>query len=218
MRLKKLSNVVSFKNSCVLLLLGFTIYLCFRNYKLSREVEVLNIELHEISSTPDTLVLNKPYRPISKYPQETEPNRILLYADYKAKDTLSKANSYQATPQKSDSLVQFLLKRNQLAISLFNQKTNTYSTRLFKIDLDNYKYNWSDGSLTKKKVSRISLKPYLYGSYRPFNNLLDIGTGISIETKRFNYKFGINAFHYPHLKSGIGTDIEFKISYNYGKN
>lgn len=209
-----------FKNLCILLLLGFTIYLCFRNYKLSQEVEILNTELHEISIIPDTVVLDKPYQIMSKYPQEAEPNRILLYADSKAKDTLLTSNSrYQATtPHRSDSLVQLLLKRDQLDISLFNQETNTYSTKLFKIDLDNYKYNWSNGSLTKKKVSRISLKPYMYGSYRPFNNLLDMGTGLSIETKRFTYKFGINAFHYPSLKSGIGTDIEFKISYNYGKN
>ena len=28
--------------------------------------------------------------------------------------------------------------------------------------------------------------------------------------KRFNYKFGVNTFYYPKIKSGIGTDIEFQ--------
>lgn len=42
-----------------------------------------------------------------------------------------------------------------------------------------------------------------------------MGAGLSIKTKRFNYKFGVNTFYYPKIKSGMGTDIEFQITYNF---
>ena len=100
-------------------------------------------------------------------------------------------------------------------LRLLNQQTGTYSTRLFNINLDKYNYNWYEGQLTRKKVARLSLKPYVYGKYRPFNNLFDMGAGLSIKTKRFNYKLGVNTFYYPKIKSGIGTDIEFQITYNF---
>ena len=46
-------------------------------------------------------------------------------------------------------------------------------------------------------------------------NLWDLGTGISIETKRFNYKLGINSFYYPRYFSGIKTDLELVVTYKF---
>lgn len=48
------------KIAMVVLLLGFTIYLCFRNYKLSREVDSLEQAVNEI---PDTVYIKKPFKP-----------------------------------------------------------------------------------------------------------------------------------------------------------
>lgn len=192
------------KNALFIVLLGFTIYLCFRNYKLSREVNSLELAVNEI---PDTVYKDKPFKPEKKYSKEIEPGKILVYD-----------NSYdnrQPAISKQDSLVQIVLKKDKLNLSLFNKETNTYSTRLFPIDLDKYNYNWYEGQLTRKKVARLSLSPYVYGKYRPFNNLFDMGAGLSIKTKRFNYKFGVNTFYYPKIKSGMGTDIEFQITYNF---
>ena len=31
----------------------------------------------------------------------------------------------------------------------------------------------------------------------------------------FNYKLGINAFHYPKFFSGIKADLEFSVTYNF---
>ena len=201
----------TFKNALFIVLLGFTIYLCFRNYKLSREVDSLELAVNEI---PDTVHLDKPFKPEKKYSEETQPGKILVY-DNKKQSTLFPDSIRQPVISKQDSLVQIVLKKDKLNLSLFNQQTNTYSTRLFPIDLDKYNYNWYEGQLTRKKVARLSLSPYVYGKYRPFNNFFDMGAGLSIKTKRFNYNLGVNAFYYPKIKSGMGTDIEFQITYNF---
>lgn len=200
------------KNALFIVLLGFTIYLCFRNYKLSREVNSLEQAVNEI---PDTVYKDKPFKPEKKYSEENEPDRILIYYDDRQSNSFPDSMLRQPVISKQDSLVQIVLKKNQLNLSLLNQQTGTYSTRLFNINLDKYNYNWYEGQLTRKKVARLSLNPYVYGKYRPFNNLFDIGAGLSIKTKRFNYKLGVNAFYYPKIKSGIGTDIEFQITYNF---
>lgn len=201
----------TFKNALFIVLLGFTIYLCFRNYKLSREVNSLEQAVNEI---PDTVYKDKPFKPEKKYSEENEPDRILVY-DNRQSTLFPDSMLRQPVISKQDSLVQIVLKKNQLNLSLLNQQTGTYSTRLFNINLDKYNYNWYEGQLTRKKVARLSLSPYVYGKYRPFNNFFDMGAGLSIKTKRFNYKFGVNTFYYPKIKSGIGTDIEFQITYNF---
>lgn len=194
-----------------IVLLGFTIYLCFRNYKLTREVYSLNQAVNEI---PDTVHLDKPFKPEKKYSEKIEPGKILVH-DNKQPTLFPDSMLRQPVISNQDSLVQVVLKKNQLNLSFLNQQSGTYSTRLFPIDLDKYNYNWYEGQLTRKKVARLSLSPYVYGKYRPFNNLFDMGAGLSIKTKRFNYKFGVNTFYYPKIKSGIGTDIEFQITYNF---
>lgn len=202
----------TFKRALFIVFLGFTIYLCFRNYKLTREVYSLNQAVNEI---PDTVYSDKPFKPEKKYSEETQPGRILVYDNDKQSTLFLVDSLRQPVISKQDSLVQVVLKKNQLNLSFLNQQSGTYSTRLFNIDLDKYNYNWYEGQLTRKKVARLSLSPYVYGKYRPFNNLFDMGAGLSIKTKRFNYKLGVNTFYYPKIKSGIGTDIEFQITYNF---
>lgn len=199
------------KVAMIVLLLGFTIYLCFRNYKLSREVDSLELAVNEI---PDTVYTEKPFKPEKKYSEKIEPGKILVH-DNKQPTLFPDSMLRQSVISNQDSLVQIVLKKDKLNLSLFNKETNTYSTRLFPIDLDKYNYNWYEGQLTQKRVKRFSLNPYIYGKYRPFNNLLDMGTGIEFKTNRFNYKLGINAFYYPKFQSGIGTDLEFSVQYKF---
>lgn len=199
------------KNIVTLILIGFTIYLCFRNYKLSREVDSLELAVNEI---PDTVYTEKPFKPEKKYSEKIEPGKILVH-DNKQPTLFPDSMLRQPVISNQDSLVQIVLKKDKLNLSLFNKETNTYSTRLFPIDLDKYNYNWYEGQLTQKRVKRFSLNPYIYGKYRPFNNLLDMGTGIEFKTNRFNYKLGINAFYYPKFQSGIGTDLEFSVQYKF---
>lgn len=199
------------KRALFIVLLGFTIYLCFRNYKLSREVDSLELAVNEI---PDTVYTEKPFKPEKKYSEKIEPGKILVH-DNKQPTLFPDSMLRQPVISDQDSLVQIVLKKDKLNLSLFNKETNTYSTRLFQIDLNKYSYNWYEGQLTQKRIKRFSLNPYIYGKYRPFNNLLDMGTGIEFKTNRFNYKLGINAFYYPKFQSGIGTDLEFSVQYKF---
>ena len=210
------------KNVVFLLLLGFTIYLCFRNYKLNSYISQLPDS--SVIGIPDTIKLKEEFKPKKPFSQLIEPSRILLYDFYRNSNRMTKSPSSDSMAvdsdnsvkvSKKDSLVQFTLDNNKLNISLFNKETDSYSTRMFNLDLGNYKYNWYDGQLTQKKIRRLSLSPYVYGKYRPFNQLFDIGTGLTIKTTNFNYKLGVNAFCYPKYFSGIKADLEFSIQYTF---
>lgn len=195
------------------LLLGFTIYLCFRNYKLNQQLSMLPDK--EVIQHTDTIYLRKDFLPIS-YDNLLNPSRILLYNSLHSSVSQGLCSTDSAEISEKDSLVQLVIDKNQLTLSFLNQNSGIYSSRLFNIDTNNYKYSWYNGKLTTQEIkSRIRLVPYVYGKYRPFNNLWDLGTGISIETKRFNYKLGINSFYYPRYFSGIKTDLELVVTYKF---
>lgn len=205
------------KIALVVFLLGFTIYLCFRNYKLNQQLSMLPDK--EIIQHTDTIYLRKDFLPIS-YDNLLNPSRILLYNSLHSSVSqgLCSTDSAEISEEISekDSLVQLVIDKNQLTLSFLNQNSGIYSSRLFNIDPNNYKYSWYNGKLTTQEIkSRIRLVPYVYGKYRPFNNLWDLGTGISIKTKRFNYKLGINSFYYPRYFSGIKTDLELVVTYKF---
>lgn len=201
------------KVAMVVLLLGFTIYLCFRNYKLNQQLSMLPDK--EIIQHTDTIYLRKDFLPIS-YDNLLNPSRILLYNSLHSSVSQGLCSTDSAKISEKDSLVQLVIDKNQLTLSFLNQNSGIYSSRLFNIDTNNYKYSWYNGKLTIQEIkSRIRLVPYVYGKYRPFNNLWDLGTGISIETKRFNYKLGINSFYYPRYFSGIKTDLELVVTYKF---
>lgn len=169
----------------------------------------------EIIQHTDTIYLRKDFLPIS-YDNLLNPSRILLYNYQNWDKPINTANNLDSIISEKDSLVQLVIDKNQLTLSFFNQNSGIYSSRLFNIDTNNYKYSWYNGKLTTQEIkSRIRLVPYVYGKYRPFNNLWDLGTGISIETKRFNYKLGINSFYYPRYFSGIKTDLELVVTYKF---
>lgn len=201
------------KIAMVVLLLGFTIYLCFRNYKLNQQLSMLPDK--EIIQHTDTIYLRKDFLPIS-YDNLLNPSRILLYNSPHSSVSQGLCSTDSAEISEKDSLVQLVIDKNQLTLSFLNQNSGIYSSRLFNIDPNNYKYSWYNGKLTTQEIkSRIRLVPYVYGKYRSFNNLWDLGTGISIETKRFNYKLGINSFYYPRYFSGIKTDLELVVTYKF---
>lgn len=171
----------------------------------------------EIIQHTDTIYLRKDFLPIS-YDNLLNPSRILLYNYKNPSDSQPNitAGSSDSIISEKDSLVQLVIDKNQLTLSFLNQNSGIYSSRLFNIDPNNYKYSWYNGKLTTQEIkSRIRLVPYVYGKYRLFNNLWDLGTGISIETKRFNYKLGINGFYYPRYFSGIKTDLELVVTYKF---
>lgn len=204
----------------VTLLLGITIYLCFRNLQLHRQVNQLQVKQNPSKSKSDTVFITKPFNPIGAYPITEIPNLVTYYlpAD-------SHANSAKSTDQvkddpllqllKPDSLVQILLDEKSLRISFKDDSLGFYFSKDFELDLSSYKYNFINNSLTKYKKSIFAkLKPYAYISYRYPQNLGDLGLGIGFKTQKVIYKVGMNGFWYPSFKKDPGLNLEFRLEYN----
>lgn len=208
------------KYFCVTLLLGITIYLCFRNFQLHRQVNQLQVKQNPSKSKSDTVFITKPFHPIVAYPITEIPNLVTYYipAD-------SHANSAHSIDQvkgdhllqllKPDSLVQILLDEKSLRISFKDDSLGSYFSKDFELDLSSYKYNFINNSLTKYKKSIFAkLKPYAYISYRYPQNLGDLGLGIGFKTQKVIYKVGMNGFWYPSFKKDPGLNLEFRLEYN----
>lgn len=208
------------KYFCVTLLLGSTIYLCFRNFQLHRQVNQLQVKQnHSNKSKSDTVFITKPFNPIGAYPITEIPNLVTYYLPD------SHANSAHSIDQvkgdhllqllKPDSLVQILLDEKSLRISFKDDSIGSYFSKDFELDLSSYKYNFINNSLTKYKKSIFAkLKPYAYISYRYPQNLGDLGLGIGFKTQKVIYKVGMNGFWYPSFKKDPGLNLEFRLEYN----
>lgn len=207
------------KYFCVTLLLGSTIYLCFRNFQLHRQVNQLQLKQNHSKSKSDTVFITKPFNPIGAYPITEIPNLVTYYLPD------SHANSAHSIDQvkgdhllqllKPDSLVQILLDEKSLRISFKDDSLGSYFSKDFELDLSSYKYNFINNSLTKYKKSIFAkLKPYAYISYRYPQNLGDLGLGIGFKTQKVIYKVGMNGFWYPSFKKDPGLNLEFRLEYN----
>lgn len=196
----------------ILILLGCTIYLCFRNYHLRQR------QLPERVIT-DTIYLSRKWEPIKPYKFELMPRNLIFYGVRK-KEEKDLSYSYDSIDYKvgsKDSLVQFTLEKDKLTLSNITS-TGNYYTREYPIDLGKYDYNWYNNQLTRNPTPHKffhSLNPYAQLSYRPFNNLFDIGIGISFKTNRINYKLGVNGFYYPRFQKNLGWDLELSINYEF---
>ena len=201
------------------LLLWITIILCFGYLHQRREISKLNAQPKVIGKT-DTIYVNKPYKPVKEYTTQLLPQYVFLYgnawSNKNEKDSTTDTLSNQAL--EGDSLVQMLLSKEDLSLSFFRPLNDSYFTEKFKLDLENFSYNWVNGKLTQKKVGfKLKLEPYVYAKYRYFNRMADAGIGISFKTRNLQYKLGLNGFYYPCLQDKIGTDLEFSITYNLSK-
>ena len=207
------------KYFCVTILLGSTIYLCFRNFQLHRQVNQLQVKQNHSKSKSDTVFITKPFNPIGAYPITEIPNLVTYYLPD------SHANSAHSIDQvkgdhllqllKPDSLVQILLDEKSLRISFKDDSLGSYFSKDFELDLSSYKYNFINNSLTKYKKSIFAkLKPYAYISYRYPQNLGDLGLGIGFKTQKVIYKVGMNGFWYPSFKKDPGLNLEFRLEYN----
>lgn len=203
-------------------LLGLTIYLCFRNFKLHQQVKQLQIVQSSTSSKSDTVYSTKPYSPVVDYPTIQVPNIVTFYSNQKrskSADSSSNRSGSATNAWGCDSLVQFLLDNSHLKVySVHNIDSITLgsTSKDFELDLDFYKYNWVNNQLTSKPINFLErFKPYTYISYMYFHNVMDAGFGLSFKTKTLIYKVGVNTFYYPKYKKDFGLDLEFKLEYNF---
>ena len=203
-------------------LLGLTIYLCFRNFKLHQQVKQLQIVQNSTSSKSDTVYSTKPYSPVVGYPTIQVPNIVTFYSNQKRSNSAASSSNGSGSATNGvgcDSLVQFLLDNSHLKVySVHNIDSITLgsTSKDFELDLDFYKYNWVNNQLTRKPINFLErFKPYTYISYRYFHNVMDAGFGLSFKTKTLIYKVGVNTFYYPKYKKDLGLDLEFKLEYNF---
>lgn len=201
------------------LLFGITIILCFGYLNQKQEISKLNAQ-PKVIGKPDTIYLDKPYKPIKAYDTWVLPNSVYFYNSISGKkEKNNHTDTITNTPvsSKGDSLVQILLSKNNLSFT-FKKAKDPFFTEEFNLDLDKYTYNWLNGKLTQEKVKfKPKLEPYIYAKYRWFNKMADIGIGISFKTRNLQYKLGLNGFYYPCLQDKLGTDLEFSITYNLSK-
>ena len=205
------------KYFCVTLLLGSTIYLCFRNFQLHRQVNQLHVKQNPSKSKSDTVFITKPFNPIWAYPITEIPNLVTYYlptsTSVNSSDSIKADSILQLL--KPDSLVQILLDEKSLRISFKDDSLGFYFSKDFELDLSSYKYNFVNNSLTTYKKSIFAkLKPYAYISYRYPQNLGDLGLGIGFKTQKVIYKVGMNGFWYPSFKTDPGLNLEFRLEYN----
>ena len=198
------------------LLLGITIILCFGYLHQRREISKLNAQPKVIGKT-DTIYVNKDYKPVKEYTTQLLPQYVFLYgndwSNKNEKDNITDTISNQAL--EGDSLVKMLLSQEDLSLSFFRPLNDSYFTEKFKLDLENFEYNWVNGKLTQKKVGfKLKLEPYVYAKYRYFNRMADSGIGLSLKTHNLQYKLGFNGYYYPSLNKPLGIDLEFSITYN----
>lgn len=184
----------------LILALG-TISLCFRNYQLR-----LRSPQQKVITKIDTVYLEKSFETTS-YKEVSSPNKVTVYTKPWLKDTSS--------TQKKDSVVQFKLNKTSLDLTLYNVSDSTIHTDTYLLDLNKYKYTFSNGVLTQKKTYNLRLSPYLQAKVRPINQFFDLSGGLSLKSNHFTYGLGLGLGYYPKLSDKLYKDLEVTVIYNF---
>lgn len=187
----------------LILALG-TICLCFRNIQLRKQLESYT---PQVISKIDTVYLDKPFKVEAPYKEVSTPTKVTVYKGGLEKDT--------STYQSKDSVVQFKLDKSTLDLTLYNLSDSKVHTNKYYIDLDKYKYTYSNGILTQKKKLNLKLSPYLQAKVRPINQFYDLSGGISLKTNNITYSIGVDLGYYPSFSDKLQKDVELSVTYNF---
>lgn len=187
----------------LILALG-TICLCFRNIQLRKQLESYT---PQVISKIDTVYLDKPFKVEAPYKEVSTPTKVTVYKGGLEKDT--------STSQSKDSVVQFKLDKSTLDLILYNLSDSTVHTNKYYIDLDKYKYTYSNGVLTQKKKLNLKLSPYLQAKVRPINQFYDLSGGISLKTNNITYSIGVDLGYYLSFSDKLQKDVELSVTYNF---
>ena len=136
----------------------------------------------------------------------------LLYPD---SSFISVSPQFLSQFPNSSKLIQFLLTDTDLKLGLLNTDGKLFE-KVYSIDTDKYSYNYFEDNMTQKRKSFIKrFSPLTELQWRPFNNLWDLNLGLKYNTSKFNYELGLNLFYYPRIRTNPGTDLYFKLSYQF---
>lgn len=180
-----------------------TIYLCFRNIQLKKQLESYT---PQVVSKIDTVYLDKPFKVEAPYKEVSSPTKVSVYQGGLEKDTSS---------QSKDSVIQFKLDKNKLDLTLYSKSGYTVHTDMYTLDLDKYKYIYNNGHLTQKRKLGIRLSPYIITKVRPLNQFYDLSGGLSIIHGNFSYSIGFDLGYYPNLSDKLQKDVELSVTYNF---
>ena len=180
-----------------------TIYLCFRNIQLKKQLESYT---PQVVSKIDTVYLDKPFKVEAPYKEVSSPTKVSVYQGGLEKDTSS---------QSKDSVIQFKLDKNKLDLTLYSKSDYTVHTDMYTLDLDKYKYIYNNGYLTQKRKLGIRLSPYIITKVRPLNQFYDLSGGLSIIHGNFSYSIGFDLGYYPNLSDKLQKDVELSVTYNF---
>lgn len=186
----------------LILALG-TIYICFRNIQLKKQLESY---IPQVVSKIDTVYLDKPFKVEAPYKEVSSPTKVSVYKKGLEKDTSSQAK---------DSVIQFKLDKGKLDLTLYNKSDSTVHTDIYTLDLDKYKYIYNNGTLTQKKKLGIRLSPYIITKVRLLNQFYDLSGGLSIINGNFSYSVGFDLGYYPNLSDKLQKDVEVSVTYNF---
>ena len=109
--------------------------------------------------------------------------------------------------EKVDSVIQFQIKPSELSLTLLKD-SNTVLEQVYSIDPSLYKYNFTNGILTQKRI--LTLSPYVSASIRPFNQVYDIQGGLSYRTKHFTYRLGLNLEYTDKLQKDLIFTVQWQ--------
>ena len=109
--------------------------------------------------------------------------------------------------EKVDSVIQFQIQPSELSLTLLKD-SNTVLEQVYSIDPSLYKYNFTNGTLTQKRI--LTLSPYVSASVRPFNQAYDLQGGLSYRTKHFTYRLGLNLEYTDKLQKGLIFTVQWQ--------
>lgn len=144
---------------------------------------------------------------ITSYKEVSSPNKVTVYTKGLVKDTF--------LPQSKDSVVQFKLNKTSLDLTLYNVSDSMVHTDTYQLDLNKYKYTFSNGLLTQKRTHNLRLSPYLQAKVRPINQFFDLSGGLSLKSNHFTYGLGLDLGYYPKLSNKLYKDLEVMVTYNF---
>ena len=218
---QKISEYPSITLVILATLLAGTIYSWFRIKFLKSQIPTMtSVEVVTKDSETKTSLkfTDTPFTPEPSFSQEQAPSQVIFWKTdtvlISSSDTVFQAYTdsfWRSTP---DSVVQFLVDRKTLTLTTHNSSSDRYITSEYKLKLDQYKYNWQPHTgLTRERDRYLAIQPYLSGSYQPIHSVMNLGTGISLKTRKLDYNLGIHLNRDTRVNPKIYPDLEVSVVY-----
>lgn len=218
---------VSYRALSLVILLSLVV-ICYLGNKVSNTQD----ELSDLSTKkPKVIYKDRVIKVKEPYPVYQEPETRIIYRDTgKTKfsdikvnpkglvlsgngDSLIISRRFILQNPESNKLLSIELSRSRLILQQLSIDGVSFEDN-YSIDINKYKYIYSNNHLSRKKSYHISLFPEVEYSYRPLNKLHDLDVSLNLKTGNLVTKIGANSFLYPGMGEA-GIDAKLSISYQF---